>query len=88
MFLKLNGIVDSSQYRYILGNFAEISVKEYYFVLAWLACEAISDTAIAASMVLLLRRQRTGFSRYVRRCELFPVNLETDALGLLVGPTT
>jgi predicted neutral ceramidase superfamily lipid hydrolase len=55
---------------YILGNFAEISVKEYYFVLAWLACEAISDTAIATSMVLLLRRQRTGFSRYVRRCEL------------------
>lgn len=77
MFLKLIRLT-TLQYRYILGNFADISVKDYYFVLAWLACEAISDTAIAASMVLLLRRQRTGFPRYVRRWLLFIVALETD----------
>jgi hypothetical protein len=45
------------------ANFPEIAVKERWLVFAWLVAEAVSDSAIATSMVLLLRRQRTGFEK-------------------------
>ncbi|KAF8313888.1 hypothetical protein DL93DRAFT_2097604 [Clavulina sp. PMI_390] len=48
---------------YYYGNFSDIAAHEKSLVLAWLAAEAISDTAIALSLVLLLRRQKKGFDK-------------------------
>lgn len=50
---------------YLAGTFSSILLTEKRLVLAWLAAEALSDTAIALAMCLLLKKSRTGFRKYV-----------------------
>ncbi|KAF9510099.1 hypothetical protein BS47DRAFT_99750 [Hydnum rufescens UP504] len=55
--------VASSARAYILGTLFGIAVEEKWLIATWLGSEVVTDLALAASMTILLRKQRTGFKR-------------------------